>query len=595
MSPATTGDPVISERTVAEVRAARGGWEHVAPPGEPLTARLLIGPVLRRVVDDRATIWVETTAPAEVRVEVTGGGAGSAPTFSAYGHHYAIVIVEDLVPGTANEYRVWLDELQVWPQPESPYPPSVIATRADGQPVSMIFGSCREATQQATGRKLPPDALDAYARRLMTDPRSPDLRPDLIVLLGDQVYADKTSAKVRRFLHRRRPAGHDAPADEVVSFDEYTKLYLESWRDPEVRWLLATVPSVMIFDDHEIIDDWNTSAAWRRDMSAQDWWPERIASGLASYWVYQHLGNLSPDELLADPLLAKINSVEDATSLLHDFGISVDKPSSAENTDRPYQWSFALDVGRTRLVMLDNRCNRVLTPGRREILPAAEWGWFVDQAHGDYDHLVVGSSLPWLMPPAIHHLEAWNERLADSGGGRRAALAERIRRAFDLEHWAAFTRSFDALTELFRRLGEGGPGAPGHRVGAGGAYAAPASISVLSGDVHHSYVARARLGPQVTTPVHQLTCSPIHNQVPVVMRPLMRFSWSRVAARAVRGVARSAGVARPPLSWKRLAGPYFGNAVSTLRHQGARADVRVEGTTRDGELTTVADVHLHDA
>jgi hypothetical protein len=330
-------------------------------------------------------------------------------------------------------------------------------------------------------------------------------------------------------------------------------------------------------------------------MSAQDWWPERISSGLASYWVYQHLGNMSPDALAADPLLAEITSVQDATATLRDFGMSVDSPSSAENTDRPYQWSFALDVGRTRLVMLDNRCNRVLTDGRREMLPAAEWAWFVDQAHGDYDHLVVGSSLPWLLPPAIHHLEAWNERLADSPSPRRAAFAEKVRRTFDLEHWAAFTRSFDALTELFRRLGEGGPDAPGHRVGAGGAYSAPASISVLSGDVHHSYVARADLGPATATPVHQLTCSPIHNQVPAFLRPAMRFSWSRAAAKAVRGLARSAGVRRPQVRWRRLNGPYFGNAVSTLRHAGARADVRVEGTNRDGELMTVAEVRLQDA
>jgi hypothetical protein len=116
---------------------------------------------------------------------------------------------------------------------------------------------------------------------------------------------------------------------------------------------------------------------------------------------------------------------------------------------------------------------------------------------------------------------------------------------------------------------------------------------VLSGDVHHSYVALADLGPAVTTPVHQLTCSPIHNQVPAFMRPLMRFSWSRLAARAVRGVARSAGVRRPAVTWRRLAGPYFGNAVSTLRHSGVQAQVRVEGTTKDGELFTVADVQLH--
>ena len=167
-----------------------------------------------------------------------------------------------------------------------------------------------------------------------------------------------------------------------------------------------------------------------------------------------------------------------------------------------------------------------------------------------------------------------------------------MRRAVDLEHWPAFPRSFDAITELFRRLGEGSEGAPDHRIGAGGAYAAPASISVLSGDVHHSYVAKADLGPHMTTPVHQLTCSPIHNQVPAVMRPLMRFGWSRVAAKGTRVMASSAGVPKPPLRWRRLAGPYFGNAVSTLRHQGEHADMTIEGTSADGELFKVASVVL---
>ena len=545
-----------------------------------MTAHLLIGPLLRRVVGTRATIWVETTAPATVRVEVEGGAAGSAPTFSAYGHHYALVVIAELTPGATRAYRVYLDERQVWPAAGSPYPQSVIRTRAaqdDDGPVRLIFGSCREATPHSTARHLPPDALDAYARRMMAGSES----PDLIVLLGDQVYADNTSAKVKRFLRRRRAAGHQGPQDQVVTFDEYTKLYLESWRDPEVRWLLSTVPSVMIFDDHELIDDWNTSASWRADMAAQSWWSERIAGGLASYWVYQHLGNLSPDELAADPLYQKVSTAEDATVLLHDFGRTVD----TADVNR-FRWSFALDLGRTRLVMLDNRCNRVLTPGAREMLPAQEWQWFVDQAHGDYDHLVVGSSLPWLMPPAIHHLEAWNEKRADSPSPRVAARAEKIRRTFDLEHWAAFGRSFAAMGELFRHLAAGS--FTGDRVGGGPAYSAPATISVLSGDVHHSYVAEATLG--TSTPVMQLTCSPVHNQVPAFMRPLMRFSWSRLAARGVRGLARSAGVGRPAWSWKRLAGPYFGNAVSTLLLTGPTATVQVEGTTKEGGLFSVAEV-----
>lgn len=560
-------------------------------------AHLLIGPVLRRVTGARATIWVEMSAPATVRVEVQGGAGGQATTFSVYGHHYALVLVEGLTPGTAATYRVFVGERPLWPDPGSPYPPSVIRTRADGDTaVRLVFGSCRETTQHATSRKLPPDALDAYSRRLMTSPGDPELRPDLIVLLGDQVYADKPSATVKRFLLHHRPDDHDGPAGQVASYEEYTKLYLESWRDPEIRWLLSTVPSAMIFDDHEIIDDWNTSVSWRREISRESWWRERIVAGLASYWVYQHLGNLGPDELAADPVWAKVHAAAgDATEVLREFAAAVD--DEADSGDDPrrwhhrgYRWSYALDLGRTRLVVLDNRCSRVLAAEHRAVLPAAEWEWFVDQAHGEYDHLVVGSSLPWLMPPGIHHLETWNEALAASGNARRAALGERLRRAVDLEHWAAFRRSFDALGELFRHLATGTPG-PG-RKGAGGAYPAPASISVLSGDVHHSYAARALLGPGATAAVHQLTCSPIHNQVPAFMRPLMRLGWARGPALAVRALARSAGVPRSALRWRKTAGPYFGNAVGTLEHRDRHARVIIEGTTKDGHLREVAALDL---
>ena len=564
---------------------------------------LLIGPLLRRVVGTRATVWVETSAPAVVTVRTADGATGSAPTFSAYDHHYALVVVEGLTPDSATSYEVLVDGEVAWPVPRDGFPPSVIRTRAADdldQPVRLLFGSCRETTQHATTRRLPPDALDAYARRLMADPDPAGL-PDLLVLLGDQVYADVTSPTVKRLLKRRRRRPKNAPTDQVVSFDEYTKLYLESWRDPEIRWLLSTVPSVMIFDDHEVIDDWNTSASWRAEMRTQPWWAERIRSGLASYWVYQHLGNLSPDEIADDPLYAKVVAAEDATTVLREFGERVDaEADEAHDTERwravQYQWSYALDLGRTRLVMLDNRCSRVLEPGNRAMLPPGEWSWFLDRAHGVYDHLVVGASLPWLLPPGIHHVEAWNERLADSRRPWLAGLSERIRRACDLEHWAAFSRSFDALGALFARLGSGAPGSPGERVGAGPAYAPPASISVLSGDVHHSYVARARFDdPAVRTPVHQLTCSPIHNQVPAGMRPLMKLGWSPGPAAATRALARSAGVRRPSVRWRKLAGPYFGNAVATLAHTGRQAEVLIEGTTSDGHLREVARQRLTPA
>jgi hypothetical protein len=561
-------------------------------------ARLLVGPLLRRVVGTRATVWVETSAPAVVRVHTRDGAGGEAATFSAFGHHYALVVVDGLRPGAVTPYEVFLGDQPVWPEPGSRLPASVIRTRrADDPTVHLVFGSCRETTQRATARRLPPDALDAYARRMMAAP-DPDRWPDLLLMLGDQVYADQPSPTVRRLLRRRRSRSTGAPPDQVVSFDEYTALYLESWRDPEIRWLLSTVPSVMIFDDHEIVDDWNTSMPWRAEVHRQPWWSERITSGLASYWIYQHLGNLAPEELATDPVYAAVVAArDDATEVLRAFGRRVDaeaagydaapgrggSPDVAEVTGR-YRWSYALDVGRTRVVVLDNRCGRVLDRAHRAMLPPAEWAWFTDQVRGDHDHLVIGSSLPWLLPPAIHHVESWNERLADSSRPRVAAFSERLRRALDLEHWAAFRRSFDALAAVLARLGTGvaGRADPGHRP-------PPASISVLSGDVHHSYVARARFrGRAVVTPVHQVTCSPFHNQVPASMRPLLWIGWWWLPSVVARLVARTAGVRRPPVRWRRLAGPYFGNAVGTLRHEGRTAEVTIEGTRPDGSLVTVA-------
>ena len=306
----------------------------------------------------------------------------------------------------------------------------MIRTRAADdrdQPVRLIFGSCRETTQHATIRRLP-DALDAYARRLIAAPE-PAARPDLLVLLGDQVYADVTSPTVKRLLKRRRAAAEERPGRPGGQLRRVQQALPESWRDPEIRWLLSTVPSVMIFDDHEVIDDWNISASWRAEMRGQDWWAERIRSGLASYWVYQHLGNLSPDGIAEDPLYAKVVAAEDATDVLREFGERVDREADeAHDAERwravQYQWSYSLDLGRTRLVMLDNRCSRVARTGR----PSDACAWRVvlvpDRARGVYDHLVVGISLPWLLPPSVHHVESWNERLADPHRPWVAWLAE---------------------------------------------------------------------------------------------------------------------------------------------------------------------------
>ena len=73
-----------------------------------------------------------------------------------------------------------------------------------------------------------------------------------------------------------------------------------------MRWLLSVIPTAMIFDDHDVHDDWNISAAWRRDYDAKPWWAARITGAYMSYWIYQHLGNLSPEDLAKDELWRQV-------------------------------------------------------------------------------------------------------------------------------------------------------------------------------------------------------------------------------------------------------------------------------------------------
>ena len=61
------------------------------------------------------------------------------------------------------------------------------------------------------------------------------------------------------------------------------------------------------------------------------------------------------------------------------------------------------------------------------------------QLTGDFDHLLIATSLPLMLAPGMHQLEAWNEAVcAGAWGGLAARAGEKIRQALDLEHWAAF-------------------------------------------------------------------------------------------------------------------------------------------------------------
>ena len=531
-------------------------------------ANLLVGPLLRYTGSTQATVWVETDAACEV--EVLGH---RRRTFHVDGHHYALVVIDDLEPDSVTPYTVLLDGEQAWP-PGDDRPPASIHTRDHERQARLVFGSCRVGAPQRAPwtlsqsehpQGLEVDALWAFSRRLQAG-REP--WPDCLLLLGDQVYADEVSPETLAFIRDRRDI-EQPPGPQVADFEEYARLYREAWSDPDIRWLLATVPSTMIFDDHDVHDDWNISESWVRDMRAQPWWEERVVGAFMAYWIYQHLGNQAPPELAGDELVQRVEAADDAGPLLREFAHMADRESAAS------RWAYHRDFGRSRLVVVDSRAARVLADGHRDMVDAEEWDWIVDHATGDFDHLIIASTLPVFMLPAIHNIEGWNEAVCHGvWGGFAARIGERIRRGFDLEHWPAFSRSFDTMVELLRALAapreEGLP---------------PATITIIGGDVHTAYVAEVDLGRDQVSRVYQVVCSPFRNPLSPRERRSIKMLHTWLTERITRLVARAAGVRSTGATWRVVRGPSFDNSIAVLTLDERAAAVTISrsgGEEEDG-------------
>ena len=145
-------------------------------------------------------------------------------------------------------YDVRLDGELVWP-PDDGRPRPVVHTRNDERQVRLVFGSCRvggpqpDSTRRRPGPTSSPRTGSTRSGRTRKQLQRGEVEwPDALLLLGDQVYADEVSPATLEFIQARRDTS-EPPGEQIADFEEYTRLYRESWSDPDIRWLLSTVPT----------------------------------------------------------------------------------------------------------------------------------------------------------------------------------------------------------------------------------------------------------------------------------------------------------------------------------------------------------------
>ena len=342
---------------------------------------------------------------------------------------------------------------QVWPLADSPYPPSVIRTRPadDGAVRHRLRLLPRGHPRTSTGATAPARRAGRVRPAADRPTRATDRWPDLLVLLGDQVYADETSAKSSASCARRRAPGHGGPADEVVDFDEYTR---STWSPGATRGALAAVHRAER-------DDLRRPRDHRR---------------------LEHLGRLAARTWPAQDVVARADHRRPG---LATGSTSTWATSARTSWPRPRLWQAIQGIGRDDEPTTPSRCcAQMAEPRRRRARERSAgatsgtratrgWSCSTTGPAGCSTSSTAGCS-PTRSAPGSGRDAAGRRRASttwcsarrcpgccrppsttSSGGTRRstpartaagaAGCAEKLRQAADLEHWAAFGHSFERL------------------------------------------------------------------------------------------------------------------------------------------------------
>lgn len=246
---------------------------------------------------------------------------------------------------------------------------------------------------------------------------------------------------------------------------------------PEVSRVLANVPTAMIFDDHDISDDWNLTAGWEQAAYTHPFSRRIIGNALVAYLICQGYSNAP--ERFPEPLMQAMES-------------ELSNPGEDNYVDildellRFNAWHYAWDL-KPKLVVLDTRTRR----WRSEVdihRPSGLMDW---EAFSELKDILRHEKSVCLVSAAPMF---------------GVKLIEIIQRVFtwlgqplmvDAENWMAHPGAAKSLMNLFRDPNT------------------PRTFIVLSGDVHYSFVYKVHVRGEKSSPnIWQITSSGIRNEFP---------------------------------------------------------------------------------
>ncbi|WP_060981762.1 alkaline phosphatase D family protein [Vibrio splendidus] len=299
----------------------------------------------------------------------------------------------------------------------------------------------------------------------------------------------------------------------------------QQWRDesviiddfiaglPQVQRLFAHIPTYMIFDDHDVTDDWNLTVGWEHAVDQNQFASQVIGNGLAAYWMCQGWGNKPESfneafiEQAKQLFTVQVRAITEThneacdTATTHSSSrIEPDKHQAfIEVLNRFEEWHYTIDTS-PKVIVLDTRTRRWRSESRMN-KPSGlmDWEALIEFQHQllHQDKVVIVSAAPMFGVKFIETLQKMATTI-----GKPLVI--------DAENWMAHPGSANTLISIFTHT------------------KTPTNFVVLSGDVHYSFAYDIKLRYRRNSPnIYQITCSGIKNQFPA---PLLKFCdvWDRL-------------------------------------------------------------------
>lgn len=476
---------------------------------------------------------------------------------------YDLGVSGSVLGSNGSDDEVWIKD---WAphlcMPGANWPNFVIKERLD----RLVYGSCRRPHSPAA------DGLVRVDETLLAARSDIAKRPALIMMTGDQIYADDVAGPMLRAIHSlidclglydevlngssdsnssalrdspdtyfhrekllpdihsnealverffggvKKPVFTTASAhNHLISLNEVMAMYLLVWSPvcwrlvsmdqpdlssedagtyqqqqvaiddfvaglPRASRALAHLPAYMIFDDHDVTDDWNLSALWETTTYEHPFSRRIVGNALAAYLLCQGWGN-NPDAF--DGIMPVLRELAASA----EPGAVFDPTQQDRLIDKLLQfeqWHYSLQTS-PRIVVLDTRTRR----WRSELNRARPSGLLDWEALTEFQQEIIGEKAVIVVSPA----PMFGVKLIEAIQTVFTLIGKPL--VVDAENWMAHRGAANVLLNIFRHS------------------RTPETFVILSGDVHYSFAYDVRLRHRPDRPrIWQITSSGIKNEFP---------------------------------------------------------------------------------